>query len=255
MTIFYQQTGSGPDLLLIHGWGVHSGFWKPVIPILEQYYTVTIIDLPGFGRSLLDNTITYDLKYLAEQILTVAPEKSTILGWSMGGLIATEIALNFPQRVEKLICVASSPKFIRVPGWPGIKLSLFDKLLNAINDASEDTLARFLSLQFRHTTISRRNLKQLRDELYEYGLPNPNALYHGLEIIRNTDLRSTISALACPAMYLLGNNDVLVPAHIAPQLNLLLSAGYAYVLENACHAPFLSETGNFVQVINNFVQI
>lgn len=252
--IFVEKIGNGPDLVLIHGWGVHSGFWKPILDRLANFFCITTIDLPGFGRSPMRMDQPYNLSNLTDQIIAAIPERSILLGWSLGGLIATYIAVAYPHRVEKLICVASTPKFIKAAGWPGIKATLFDRLVATINDASEDTLARFLALQFRNTAISRHNIIPLRKKLFEHGLPNPAALYGGLEIIRDTDLREQVANLQCPAMYILGNQDVLVPTAIAVKINQILCSGYIHILQ-ACHAPFLSNTENFLQVVHHFSAI
>jgi pimeloyl-[acyl-carrier protein] methyl ester esterase len=253
-TLYKQTIGSGPNLVLLHGWGVHSGFWKPIIDQLTQHFCVTMIDLPGFGRSAPTDK-PYDLPYIAEQILQVAPKKAIWLGWSLGGLIATYIAAIAPQRVEKLICVASSPKFVKSLLWPGIKLSMLDRLMSMLDKVSEDTLTRLLSLQFKNTTISRRNLVKLRAELFEYNLPTIETLQGSLEIIRHTDLREELMAIQQPTLYLLGKLDVLVPVAVAPRVNALLNSGQAEILQQACHAPFLSSTNDFMRILITFAEV
>lgn len=249
--LFKQTIGSGQNIVLLHGWGVHSGFWKPILEQLSKHFCITMIDLPGFGRSAPTDK-PYDLIHIAEQVLDVAPQKAIWLGWSLGGLIATYIAATAPQRVEKLICVASSPKFVKALGWPGVKLYMLDRLMSMLDTVSEDTLARLLSLQFKNTTISRRNLVKLRAELFEYGLPSAETLQGSLEIIRHTDLREELMAIAQPTIYLLGRLDVLVPAAIAPKVSDLIITGQAHILQHACHAPFLSSTNDFMQLLIEF---
>lgn len=248
----YKQTiGTGQDLVLLHGWGVHSGFWKPIIEHLSQNFRVTMIDLPGFGRSA-PTMKPYDLAHIAEAVLNVAPQKAIWLGWSLGGLVATYIAASALQRVEKLICVASSPKFVKSFGWPGVKLFMLDRLMSMLDNVSEDTLTRLLSLQFKNTTISRRNLVKLRAELFEYGLPSVETLQGGLEIIRHADLREELTAIQQPTLFLLGRLDVLVPSAVAPKVDKLISTGQTHILQRACHAPFLSSTSDFMQLLTEF---
>jgi pimeloyl-[acyl-carrier protein] methyl ester esterase len=252
--LFVETIGNGPNLVLIHGWGVHSGFWLPLINQLSHKFCITVIDLPGCGRSPLDSNLPYDLANVARQILMVAPDKAIWLGWSLGGLITTHIAAHYPKRVEKLICVASSPKFTKAPGWPGVKISLLDKLLNTISSTSEEILVRFLSLQFKNALMDRRNKQKMRDELFQYGVPNLAALQGGLEIIRNSDLREHLTILNCPTLYVLGKLDVLVPITIAEKIDHMLTAGHAHIIPRGCHAPFLSSTDDFIKTLSDFIK-
>ncbi|MDE2197215.1 MAG: alpha/beta fold hydrolase, partial [Gammaproteobacteria bacterium] len=51
MAIYTQTVGRGPDLVLVHGWGVHGGIWDTLLPALVQHYRITCVDLPGHGYS------------------------------------------------------------------------------------------------------------------------------------------------------------------------------------------------------------
>jgi len=252
--LFTQSLGSGPNLVLIHGWGVHSGFWQPLVEQLAGDFCITTIDLPGCGRSPLDTDHDYSLEKIAEKLVQATPKNAIWLGWSLGGLIATYIAANYPEKVAKLICVASTPKFIKAPGWPGIKSSLLEKLQATIESTSEETLVRFLSLQFKNALINRRDRQKMRNELFQYGIPHLTALQGGLEIIRNTDLRELLTTISCPTLYILGKLDVLVPMNIATKLDQLLASGYTQVLSRGCHAPFLSSTPAFMQAFHEFAK-
>lgn len=253
-TLYSKTMGSGQNVVLIHGLGVHSGFWEPIIHQLAGDFCVTTIDLPGCGQSLLASDFNYDLPNLAKQILLLAPPKAIWLGWSLGGLIATFIAANFLERVEKLICVASSPKFIKSAGWPGMKESFLNNIESALYSISEDMLLRFLSLQFKNALINRRDKQKMRNELFQYGLPHNDALQGGLEIIRQTDLREQVATLNCPILYVLGKLDVLVPCAIAGKLDELLATGYIHIFPRGCHAPFLSSTTDFIRTFYDFAQ-
>ena len=99
-------TGKGPNLVLLHGWGLHGGIWQTVLPQLEQKFTVYNVDLPGFGRSKFkdeDCQPDYDINYLIEAVAQVLPDKFFLMGWSLGGVVATALAIQFASKIEKLI--------------------------------------------------------------------------------------------------------------------------------------------------------
>ncbi len=106
--VHWQVEGQGPDLVLVHGWGMNGAVWSACVSELAEHFTVHTVDLPGYGYS---HQIGYDsLTQLVDALLVEAPERAIWLGWSLGGLIATHIAHEYPARVSQLVTLASSPK-------------------------------------------------------------------------------------------------------------------------------------------------
>jgi pimeloyl-[acyl-carrier protein] methyl ester esterase len=219
--LFSESFGQGPDLVLLHGWGMHSGVWQRVALKLSETFRVTLIDLPGFGRSpvLSDDSVSSIIKH----ILEVAPLKATWIGWSLGGLIATKIASNFPERVTKLICVASSPKFLQEANWPGLAADVLEKFANQLHHDYEGTLNRFLLLQFHGLVVEKDMMQWLQSNLFKYGKPTLHTLTTGLLMLNTLDCRNEIKNIACPIEYILGRLDTLVPAKIVEDLPALSS--------------------------------
>ena len=86
MTLHAETQGSGPALVMLHGWGLHSGIWEPVLPRLRQHFRVTCIDLPGHGGSRGWDE-GFDLETAAAAALEAAPRRAAWLGWSLGGQV------------------------------------------------------------------------------------------------------------------------------------------------------------------------
>ena len=100
--------------------------------------------LPGFGRSRGFGALS--LADMAEVVLRQAPDKAIWLGWSLGGLVASQIALTHPERVLALVTVASSPCFSARDEWPGIKpdvLAGFQQQLRSPSAAAKRAHAVF----------------------------------------------------------------------------------------------------------------
>ena len=121
MTSLYWHTcGTGnDDLVLLHGWGLNAEVWQSIIPRLSPHYRLHLVDLPGYGRSQAFGALS--LAEMAQQLLPALPPQAIVVGWSLGGLVATQLALAAPQRLRALITVASSPCFTATDEWPGIK--------------------------------------------------------------------------------------------------------------------------------------
>ncbi|HHQ4923588.1 TPA: alpha/beta fold hydrolase, partial [Aeromonas veronii] len=87
MSISVEQFGQGPDLVLLHGWGMNGAVWHGIARQLASHYRVHLVDLPGFGNSPLADEVDYSLPWLAEQVAAILPQKCHLLGWSLGGLV------------------------------------------------------------------------------------------------------------------------------------------------------------------------
>ena len=92
------------ELVLLHGWGMSSHIWHDWLPSLRRYAHVTLIDLPGYGGSKPISKLSLD--DLLPQYLEHLPSKAIYLGYSLGGMLATQIAYRFPERVSVLISLA-----------------------------------------------------------------------------------------------------------------------------------------------------
>ncbi|PVZ63554.1 pimeloyl-ACP methyl ester esterase BioH [Pelagibaculum spongiae] len=260
--LFYEvahskNTEHGPELVLLHGWGMHSGIWEPLLPQLSQHFRVTLIDLPGFGRS--PQVKPYNLQMVTDAVLKVAPEKAIWLGWSLGGIIALNAALKSADRVEKLVLAASTAKFIQDDDWRyAIKPDVLKQFHEMLSEDFEAVLIRFLSLQAMGSETMRKDIALLKDIVFRHGEPAPLALRGGLEILRDADLRYQLADLTQPVLQICGKKDGLVPVRAAPLIEDLInqssSSGHCQtkVIEKASHAPFLSHPEQFLAALTEF---
>ncbi len=249
MTLFSQTQGRGPDIVLLHGWGLHSGIWETVVAALATRSRVTCIDLPGHGRSarmmLADDLIT-----VAEQLAAAAPAPAIWLGWSLGGLLALQLALTAPRLVRGLVVVAGSPRFVRADDWPhAIEDSVLQEFSRALDEEYETTLGRFLALQVRGSADAGATLRALRARMLEQDAPRPAALRSGLKLLRESDLRARLNDIVCPTQFIFGARDLLAPAAIREGLTRLMPAARCAVIDGAGHAPFVSHAAPFIELI------
>jgi pimeloyl-[acyl-carrier protein] methyl ester esterase len=239
MTLYTQTSGHGPDLVLIHGWGLHGGVWDAFVPLLEDDFRVTRIDLPGHGHSAWSGEDTLDA--LAAAVLSAVPAHAHWAGWSLGGMVALRAALLQRTRVSSLVSIASSPCFVRRPGWQSAMLpQLLDNFARELGQDYVRTLNRFLALQVRGSAHAGEVLKRLRATLLARGRPQPQGLRAGLEVLRNADLRAAAAHLQCPALLLMGERDTLVPPEAGRAMAALLPGARLVVIPAAGHAPFIA---------------
>ena len=254
MTSLYWHTcGEGhADLVLLHGWGLNAEVWQSIVPRLSPHFRLHLVDLPGYGRS--QHLGALSLTEMAQQLLPHLPPRSLLLGWSLGGLVATELALRAPQQVAGLISVASSPCFTACESWPGIKPEVLATFRSQLNSDFQRTVERFLALQTLGTESARQDARRLKEVVLAQPMPPVEVLDGGLAILRDVDLRDRLPRLSMPFLRLYGALDGLVPRRVAALLDAVLPASPSSVMEKAAHAPFISHPDAFCQHILDFSQ-
>lgn len=245
MKLFTQSVGSGPNLVLLHGWGMNGDVWEGILPALAESFRVTMVDLPGHGRSPLSTEFT--LPAISAQVANVIPDNAIVLGWSLGGVVATQLALSNPGQVASLILVCSAPRFVRAPDWPGgVDADVLASFARDLQTDFQGTIKRFLAIQAMGSDRAREEMRVLRDRLFRHGEPNHAALAGGLEILRSIDMRARLAALTCPTRLIAGEHDTLFPPAAARHTRELIADAQLVIVKGAGHAPFISHPDAFL---------
>jgi pimeloyl-[acyl-carrier protein] methyl ester esterase len=247
--LYVKIEGKGEPLVLLHGWGWHSGIWQPLVPLLSNHYTLYLLDLPGFGKSPLTFQ-DYSLDNIAAQIFEVVPAQATWLGWSMGGLIAWWVALRHPEKMSRLITLCSSPCFLQKTNWPGLTTAIIEKFSDSLTKNYEQTLLDFLILQLRGNREDiAESFETLKQQIFSVKKPPLEALIGGLQLLEKTDLRAELGKVSCPNLHIFGRLDKIVPAAVIPRIKALLPSADCEVIPDSGHIPFLSEPELFIKLI------
>ncbi len=251
--LWYETLGAGPDLVMVPGWAMHSGIWREFAEGLSLEFRVTLVDLPGIGRSAGWQG-GRDLEALAEAVDAVAPADASWLGWSLGGMVCQHLAVTRPQRVARLINLCSSPRFCRGEGWPHAQeAAVLEQFARDLEYDYAGTLQRFLALEVRGSDHARDELRLLRQRLFDQGEPDTAALGAGLDILRYGDLRSSLGAIEAPTCWIFGERDNLVPASAAADIGALQPGARQAVIPGAGHAPFLSHPNDLLREVSRFL--
>src|SRR5215210_1820581 len=131
--VSYREGGSGPVLVLVHGITSSSRSWEPLLPLLEEHFTVVAPDLLGHGDSAKpvgDYSLGAYACLVRDLMLTLGHERATIVGHSLGGGVAMQVAYQFPELIERLVLVSSGGLgrevsiVLRAVALPGAELVL-----------------------------------------------------------------------------------------------------------------------------------
>ena len=255
MSCYSERFGSGPELVLLHGWGLHGGLWGEFAEQLANQFTVTAIDLPGHGYSQPSesNLTVESMTDAVSNTLATLNGPATILGWSLGGFVALELARLFPQRFNRLVWIAGTPSFVRRTDWPmGMVPETLAGFADGLKQDYRTTLKRFISLNSGKSG-DRALLKAMQDRVFDRGEPTMATLDQGLAILRDCDAREHLAATAQPMLVVQGSGDRLVHPDTVDGIRALRDIDTCLV-EGAGHAPFLAQPAMVVKAITEFVR-
>ena len=261
VALHIDKFGSGAPLLLIHGWGMHGGMWGVIAERLAKRFRVLAVNLPGHGCSRIrDSGFSSQssgegaLDAIVDELAAQFDEPLAVCGWSLGGQVALRWAMRHPRQISRFALVASTPCFVRRPGW---ECALTEEALAEFAAALQQdyalTLRRFLALQVRGSENERELLAALRNALFSRGEPDLGALQAGLEILRDCDLRGALPHVRQPALVIGGERDTLTPPQASHSLAAQLPDARLAVIRGAAHAPFLSHPDEFMEHLTGFM--
>lgn len=242
--------GDGVNLVVLHGWGVNSSVFSALHSALSEY-RVHYVDLPGFG---LSQTIDGGLQEWVAALVAVLPDNAIWLGWSLGGLVAKQAAMSYPNKVRALVTVASSPCFMarELDAWPGIAPQVLEQFATQLSTNLPKTLDRFLAIQAMGSDTMKQDLAELKQLLLDKPLPQTQALEQGLAMLAQVDLRQELDKITQPWLRFWGRLDGLVPQRIQTQLPR--GAQIEDVVQHkASHAPFISHKDEFLEHLLNWL--
>ena len=253
MSLHVEIRGRGPDLVLLHGWALHGGIWGPWLDELADHARLHILDLPGHGRSAWTEGV-HDLTGLTRVVYPHVPRGAAVLGWSLGGMIALELARQHPRQLSALLLIATTPRFMTGDGWEhGVRREVLDDFAQGLATDYQGTVQNFLALQTRGDERSTETLRMLRSRLASHGTPDLRALATGLSILRLSDLRGALPRITLPALVVAGEHDRLTPADASRELAMALPAARFRLIERSAHAPFLSHGPEVLDEVRGFL--
>ena len=250
MSVSVRSVGHGPDLVLLHGWAMHSGVFAELLPSLTLHYRVHCIDLPGHGRSLLGDH-HHTLEQWAAAIAPHVPQGAIVLGWSLGSLLAVKLARQ--QALRALILVSTTPRFVAAHDWPqGMAEDVFAQFFSRLQQNMNSTVENFLRLQVRGDSHAADTFAALQSSLLQHPA-DPLALQIGLEILRDADERPALMNIEIPTLVVAGEYDRIAHPSASRFSAASLPNAQFSLIKRAGHAPFISHRQEFLHELARFL--
>jgi pimeloyl-ACP methyl ester carboxylesterase len=257
----YVEMGSGddPPVVFVHGLGGAWQNWLENIPRVAQERRVLALDLPGFGRSEMPRDEISIAGY-GRTVHAFCQQLSlgqvVLVGNSMGGFVAAEASIQFPELVERLVLVSAAglsiTNLMRRPAvtWGRVAAALGS--YGAANSRAAVTrpVIRHLSLGFvmRHPTRLRADL--CWEQVHAAGTPG---FSDALEALLGYDFHDRLSEISCPTLIVWGKEDMMVPVKDADEFERLIPNSREVLMEDTGHVPMLERPAKFNECLVEFL--
>lgn len=254
-TLNYEQFGDGPNLTFIHGWGAQNSVWNDWIKNhFAEHFRVTLIELPGCGNSREIGKTEHLQQAWIEALTEVMPEPTHLVGWSLGGLLSQSIAIQHPEKVLSLTCLASTPRFIQTDDWHwAMNPKLMNDFIQALGKDTLATLQHFWKLQIQGSDGARQLIKHFLKQMQTRKIPKLSGLSQGLQLLKEMDNRQALQACSTPVLWLLGENDPLIPKEFIVDFSTIQPLAQVSLIAGAAHMPFYSHPEETAQALQTFL--
>jgi pimeloyl-ACP methyl ester carboxylesterase len=258
----YVEIGEGPPLVFVHGLGGSWQNWLENIPHFSRTHRVIALDLPGFGASPMPPwqlSIPAYGRYFRDFLERLGIERCSLVSNSMGGFIATELAINEPERVDDLVLVsAAGITWARARREPA---EMAARMMRA---------AAPLALRFQMSAIRRPKMRQrifnglwykpnaLRRELiWEQVVPAVQSpgTFDAMRTLVGYDIRSRLEEIEVPTLIVWGRQDAVVPVPAAVSYKERIGDNAELVIFDRCgHMPELERPVRFNRLVEDFLE-
>lgn len=236
---FSEEYSAAPDVtlscLLIPGWSFDPDIFEWLLPGLAQYFHVSTAKMMAMPEVLAKDHWIDELAWKIDSPVW-------LLGWSLGGNVAIELAHRYPEKVAGLCLLASTPVFLRTPDWVvGMDPEAFARFRESLDNDVGKTLHRFDLLQTSGDPDERRLRHALQQYRQQQQLLAADDLARGLDLLAAFDQRAILRELQLPMLWCFGELDTLVNPYTAYEVKALCPLAEVEIFRQCTHPLFLGQ--------------
>jgi 3-oxoadipate enol-lactonase len=250
--IAYDDTGSGPAVLLIHGYPFNRSMWAEQVSALADSHRVVTLDLRGHGESE-SSTGASTMKLMAEDVAALMDElqidRAVIGGLSMGGYVALAFYQLFPERVEKLLLADTRAQADTEEGKATRAAQVQQILTDGMTGIVNAMLPKLLSPE----TVSKQPeiVKRVRDMMMHTSPEGAVGALRGMA--EREDQIGRLSQINVPTLIVVGKEDPITPVADSQKMHELIAGSQLVVIENASHVSNIEQPGQFNRALKDFL--
>ncbi len=263
----YRVYGTGFPVILIHGYGAKKEIWNPQIVELRKKYKVITFDIRGTGESDRPN-MHYTMKMLAEDVNGLTDslqiEKAHIVGRSFGGMIAQNFTLLFPQKVEKLVLIATNygrtdTEWVEIP--KNGRLEEIETLKHDPLKAFKQKSKWFFHIKFRkemeaNPTKKFYDIFSMEDLIRESTInpSRPQDILNQAEAMKTHYTLEKLGEINNKTLLIAASHDRLTPVSVMIEMNNKIPNSELKIINEVGHFMTLSRASEVNKMILNFLE-
>lgn len=248
--LWYEATGSGPAVVLIHGGLVDSRLWDAQMKPLSKHFRVVRYDIRGYGRSPAPTGEYYPLEDLRALLDYLKIDKATLVGLSLGGIVAADFALEHPARVERLVLVGA--------GLRGAKLPPDEKAAAARRVAASEGMGRYFEEFLKSDMLAGvRERPAAREAMRRMMVENYKAdayIRAGLPQSPEPPTAQRLGQIKAPTLVVVGSLDAKNAQDVADMLTAGIPGARKVVINGASHHPPVETPKEFNRVLLDYLR-
>ena len=248
--IYYEITGEGPPLLLIHGLGSSSRDWEYQLPAFKVHYQVITVDLRGHGQSSKPKE-PYSIRGFADDVVALLKSlnfKSVhVLGISMGTSVGFELVLAYPDMVKTFVGVnmgVSLPVKSLGEKWQFLKRTLIVKLVGM------KKMGEFLAPRLFPDPSQVHLQKIVADRWAEN---DKKAYLNAMNALKNWSVEEQLSQIQVPTLIIASDGDY-TPVQVKEEYVVKIPNSRLVVMEHAHHAVPVEKPDEFNEIVLDWLQ-
>jgi non-heme chloroperoxidase len=244
VSLRYDRAGSGPAVIFVHGWLCNRTFWERQVVALRDRFTVVTVDLRGHGESSRPRAgygmsqLAADLEHL---VRALGVPRVALVGWSMGGVVAMELARKLGEKVSALGLVGTTAGALTDPENPHAEAKLAAEIQAAVKADVRVFTRQLGAMVFKEGTahpLCTWAISQLQKTPQHVAEASLAGLYAA-------DLRSQLKTLKVPTAVLHGRHDAILSFAGGEYLAKHIPGARLVAFEQSGHAPHLEEPDAF----------
>ena len=255
LDIYYEIIGQGEPLVMIRGLGSNVDHWYEQVPTLSKEFQLLVFDNRGIARSS-DPGGAFSTRDMAEDtaaLMESAGIKSAhVLGYSMGGMVAQEMALNHPEKVRGLILVATDCGITkRIKARPEVS-RLFSQMVSL--GTTEAKLAAAACLYAQNTFESKTDVIERYNEVSMRFPASQDIMARQWAAVTQHDACSRMQKISSPTLTLTGSEDILIPPENAKIMADMIPGARMKAIDDGGHLFLIEQPQQFNQAVRDFLE-
>ena len=236
------------QVILLHGFGTNHQVFAYFVPLLQPF-NAQAVDLMGYDGKASEFILSQAVDILSKKIDNAVH----LLGWSLGGVVALEMAARKPEKVKTLTLISSFAKYAKTDDYAaGVDIQGFQKYAQNFADDFSGSLNNFFRLNAMANPHKLPQFERIADKIMALGQPEKSVLISSHKAVMESDLREKLPQIQIPTLIITGEKDRITPPAMGDYLQQNLINSHRLHFANATHTPFIDNAEECANALKEF---